>query len=134
MQSTAKWEDEFRSTVDNGRNHMVTVDLPKQKNGSDSGPTALEMTLMGLSGCISTIFAMIAANSKVDFDKLIVHAEDKSPENVPTFSSIKIEVQVKSSQSEEKLQKILKKTTATCPVELLFEAAGVNIDSVLIKI
>jgi len=133
MNSIAKWEEGFRSTVDNGRNHKVTVDLPEQKKGSDCGPTALELTLMGLSGCISTIFSVIATNSKVDFNDLRVDVNDESPENVPTFSSIKIEVRVKSEQNEKKLQKILSKTMKTCPVGLLFEAAGVNIESVLIK-
>lgn len=119
--------------VDNGRNHSVTVDLPETKNGTDQGPTALELTFMGLSGCISTIFAMIAANSKVEFKALTVDLEDTSPGNVKTISSAKAIVRVKSEESERKLQKVLDKTKAACPVEVLFENAGVNIETTLIK-
>ena len=132
MQSTARWEQGLRSVVDNGRGHSVTVDLPEAKNGTDQGPTALELTFMGLSGCISTIFALIAANSKVEFEALTVNLEDTSPENVKSISSVKAIVRVKSEESERKLQKVLDKTKATCPVELLFEDAGVDIETTLV--
>jgi len=132
MQSTAKWEEGFRSTVDNGRNHSVTVDLPGEKNGTDKGPTALELSLMGLSGCVSTIFAMVAAKSKIDLESLTVDVEDMSSENAKVISSAKIIVRVKSEESEEKLQKVLDKTKAACPVGLLFESAGVDIETSLV--
>ena len=133
MQSTAKWEQGVRSVVDNGRNHSVTVDLPEEKNGTDQGPTALELSFMGLSGCISTIFAMIAAKSNVTLESLTVNVEDTSPENVKVMSSAKATVRVKSEDSEEKLQKVLDKTKAACPVGILFESAGVTIETTLVK-
>ncbi len=133
MQSTAKWQQGFCSVVDNGRGHSITVDLPASKNGTDQGPTALELTLMGLAGCVSTIFAMVAANSKVNFEALTVDLEETSPENVKTISSAKAVVKVKSEEPEDKLQKVLDKTKAACPVGVLFENAGVNIETVLVK-
>ena len=68
MKTTAKWINQFQSVVDNGRSHAMVIDLPAAQDGKDSGPTALELALMGLSGCLSTIFAKVAAKMRLPFE------------------------------------------------------------------
>ena len=111
----------------------MVLDLPEEKGGSDKGATALELTLMSLSGCISTIFSKIAGNSDVAFESLKVHVEGSVPDKAKTITGVKATVYVNSDESEEKLQKILDKTMAACPVGILFEQADVSMESTLVK-
>ena len=65
MKSTVRLaEGCYQSIVDNDRHHGLVIDLPDAKSGDDLGPTALELAVMGLSGCISTIWAVVAAKAR----------------------------------------------------------------------
>ncbi|MHA1367288.1 MAG: OsmC family protein [Candidatus Heimdallarchaeota archaeon] len=66
MISTYRLIKNFQGVVDNGRTHTVVVDLPKNIEGEDLGPTALELAVMAYSGCIGTIFAKIAKKMRLD--------------------------------------------------------------------
>ena len=44
--STAKLVENLRSLVDNSRTHAVVCDVPNSKGGDNTGPTALELTIM----------------------------------------------------------------------------------------
>jgi len=76
----------YQSVVDNGRNHGVVMDLPEKKSGDNVGATALEMAGMALAGCISTIWAVVANNSKCSYRKMIVELElDKPDEAIAAY-------------------------------------------------
>ena len=120
MKSTCIWVKNYQSIVDNGRSHAIVIDLPE---GDNMGPTALELAVMGLSGCIGTIFAMVAKNSKVPIEKLVVEVEAEKGSS--TITSAKGIVKVKSSADEEKIRKVLKKTLSICPVGLLYKEANI---------
>ncbi|MDK2463414.1 MAG: osmotically inducible protein C, partial [Candidatus Korarchaeota archaeon] len=60
MRARSKLVEGFRSVIDDGRGHSVVTDLPKDMGGTDTAPTALELAVMALAGCITTIFAMVA--------------------------------------------------------------------------
>lgn len=129
MKSTAKWVEGFKSTVDNGGTHEIVIDLPEDQGGTDTGPSALELTVLGLSGCVSTIFALVAKNSDLDFTSLRVDVD--AEKGTKTIEKADVKVYVKAD--DQKLtEKVLKKTMKTCPVGVLFEQAGVNVTSELI--
>ena len=46
----------YRSVINDSRGHEIITDMPESNNGNDTGPTALELTVMSLAGCITTIF------------------------------------------------------------------------------
>lgn len=123
----------YQSVVDNGRNHGIVLDLPEGKNGDNVGATALELAAMALAGCISTIWAVVAANSKVSYRKMVVELEIDKPDDAPTFTTSKATVKVDSEESEEKLERILSKTIEACPVGKLFEQAGIETDAKIEK-
>jgi putative redox protein len=75
MKSKSLWTQQFQSVVDNGRNHSLVIDLPESKGGINSGPTALEICLMSFSGCVGTIFAMVAEKMRLTFEKMEVDVE-----------------------------------------------------------
>jgi len=129
MKSTSKHVSQcYQSIVDNDRHHGIVLDLPGAKGGDDLGATALELVVMALSGCISTIWAVVATNSKVAYDRLLVAVEADKPDDQPTITAVRCVVTVESKESREKLQRTLDKTMNTCPVGKLYEKAGIPID------
>jgi uncharacterized OsmC-like protein len=126
MKSTSKHVSQcYQSIVDNGRHHGVVLDLPGAKGGDDLGPTALELVVMALSGCVSTIWAVVATNSKVTYDRMLVEVEADKPDDQPTITAVRCVVTVESKEPREKLQRTLDKTMSTCPVGKLYEKAGI---------
>jgi putative redox protein len=133
MKSTSKHVSHcYQSVVDNDRHHGVVLDLPGAKGGEDLGPTALELAVMALSGCISTIWAVVATNSKVTYDRLVVVVEADKPDDQPTITAARAEVTVESKEPRDKLQRTLDKTMAACPVGKLYEKAGIEVQTILV--
>jgi putative redox protein len=119
--------------VDNDRHHGLVIDLPEAKSGDDLGPTALELAVMGLSGCISTIWAVVAGKARVSYHSVRVELEADKPDDAPTITAVRAKVYVNSEASKERLEKILDQVMKTCPVGQLYEKAGVQIETELIK-
>jgi len=134
MQSTSKWQENFRSIVDNGRGHEVEMDLPPGKNGDDKGATAFEFTLMALSGCVTTIYAMIAANSNVKIDSMEAVCKAETNDAGTEYNKVVIENRVSSDADQEMLEKLMQKTIAACPVGNLFKLANIPLEEVVIKV
>jgi len=105
----------------------MVLDLPGAKGGDDLGPTALELAVMALSGCISTIFAIVAKNSKVTYHKFVCEVEADKPDDAPTIVSAKAKVYVESADGYDKVNRVLSKTMLACPVGQLYEKAGIAI-------
>lgn len=126
MKATALLTAGFKSTLTNARGHEIITDLPKDMDGEDLGAMALEVTVMSLSGCISTIFAMVAKKSRLSFDSIDVKLDATKGEK--TIEQVTGEVTVKSEAAAEKVKKVLDHTMAMCPVGIIFENAGIKID------
>jgi len=127
MKSKSIWTREFQSVVDNGRNHSMVIDLPEAKGGNNSGPTALEIAVMSFSGCVGTIFAMVAQKMRVSFDKMEVESDAQQKDNASTITDLHFIFSIKTNESKEKIEKCLDHTMSTCPVGVLFKQAGVRI-------
>ena len=123
----------FQSIVDNDRRHGLVLDLPEAKGGNDFAPTALELVVMGLAGCISTIWAVVAKNSRLSYRNIEVVVDAEMPDGAPTITGAKAVVTVDSDEPEEKLQRVLEKTMQVCPVGRLYEKAGIEIGTQLIR-
>ncbi len=127
MKSNSLWTRKFQSVVDNGRNHSMVIDLPEEKGGSNSGPTALEMCVMSFGGCVGTIFAMVAEKMRLTFEKMEVELIAEQNHNAPTITDIHFTLSIHTSERIEKIEKCLEHTVNTCPVGVLFKQAGVSI-------
>lgn len=127
MKSTSLWTRQFQSVVDNGRNHSLVIDLPEAKGGSNSGPTALEMCVMSFSGCVGTIFAMVAQKMRLTFEHLEVEVNAEQKNEAPTITDIHFIMNIKTIETKDKIEKCLEHTMNTCPVGVLFKQAGVKI-------
>jgi putative redox protein len=127
INSRAKRVEEFRITVDDGRAHSVCLDLPPEI-GTDMGPTALELGVMSFSGCVATIFTLMAKKMRVSISDLNVKVRAEKPEGARTVTKADFEIIVKTGETEEKINRVWKKTRENCPVGILFEQAGVQVD------
>ena len=127
MKSTSLWTRQFQSVVDNGRNHSMVIDLPEAKGGINSGPTALEMCVMSFSGCVGTIFAMVAQKMRLTFEHMEVEVNAEQKNEAPTITDIHFIMNIKTIETKDKIEKCLEHTMNTCPVGVLFKQAGVKI-------
>lgn len=132
MESKSLWTRQFQSVVDNGRNHSMVIDLPEVKGGTNSGPTALEVCLMGFSGCIGTIFAMVAKKMRITFEFMEVSVKAEQKNEAPTFTDIHFVLSIKTDDEKSKIEKCLAHTLETCPVGVLYTQAGVNMTNEII--
>ncbi|TKG91010.1 OsmC family peroxiredoxin [Puteibacter caeruleilacunae] len=126
MKARTIWNENFKSIVDNGRGHEIVCDLPPAQNGDDMGATALEVCLMSYSGCVATIFAMMAKKMRIEFSALEVDVEGEKSEETGTIGDVIVNVNIESEQLEEKIRKCMDMTLKTCPVGVLFANAGVQ--------
>jgi uncharacterized OsmC-like protein len=121
FKTTAKWIENVRSVVDNGRTHSVVCDLSIAAGGDDKGPTANELALMALADCAVTIFADICKQSKIELVKLetVVEAE-KSPDS-PLLFGVTVKTKVCANARRELIEAAWRRTEANCPVLSIFK-------------
>lgn len=129
MKSKSVLVDGYQSVIDNGRNHAVVTDLP---DSTDVGASALELSVMSLTGCISTIFKKVASKMRLNVER--VEVEMDADKGSDTIEKVSYTVRVRSDASEDKLNKCLKNTEKSCPVGVLFSRAGVEIEGTLEKV
>lgn len=132
MKSISLWTKNFQSVVDNGRNHSLVIDLPETKGGNNSGPTALELCVMSFSGCVGTIFAMVAEKMRLSFSKMDVNVVAEQKNDAPTITNIHFILSIQTTHEKDKIEKCLEHTMKTCPVGVLFKQAGVEITNEII--
>ncbi len=126
MKATTTWTEGTSSIITDNRGHETIVDLPEAKGGMDLGPTAFELCLMSYSGCVNTIFNIVAKKMRIEFSALEVDTIGHQKDNAPTFTDVEVELRVESDSSDAKIDSCLQKTLKMCPVGVLFHQAGVN--------
>lgn len=134
LKAKCVWQEGFKSCIDNTRGHSVNIDLPENKGGNDSGPMALELTVMSLGGCIVTIFALLARKMKIDFTSLSCEVQALIPDKSPTITKCDAKVKIKSDADTEKIELCIEKTKKICPVGVIFENANIEVETTLEKL
>jgi uncharacterized OsmC-like protein len=121
VKAKATWVENVRSIADNQRTHSVVCDLSAAVGGTDSGATALELSLMALADCGVTIFADVCKKSNIVLSKAEVTVEaDKSPDS-PIISGVTMKVNVVSKARKELVEAAWRRTEANCPVLFIFK-------------
>jgi uncharacterized OsmC-like protein len=121
IKAKATWVENVRSIVDNQRTHSVVCDLSTGAGGTDSGPTAVELSMMALADCGVTIFADVCKKSNIQPSKVEVTVEaDKGPDS-PAVTGVTMKVNVVSKARKELVEAAWRRTEANCPVLLIFK-------------
>jgi uncharacterized OsmC-like protein len=124
--ANAKLVKGYRVDVDDGRTHALCLDLSRDDDGTDMGPSALELALMSYAGCYATIFVLTAEKMRFSLKDLEVKGEAVKSEEVGTITEVKFNIMVKADIPEDRIQRIHKLTIQDCPVGKIFEKAGVK--------
>jgi uncharacterized OsmC-like protein len=121
IKAKATWVENVSSIADNQRTHKVVCDLPTAAGGTDTGPTALELSMMALADCGVTIFADVCKKSNIVLSKVEVTVEaEKSPDS-PIVSGVTMKVNVTSKARKELIDAAWRRTEANCPVLYIFK-------------
>jgi uncharacterized OsmC-like protein len=121
IKAKAKWVENVRSIVDNQRTHSVGCDLSTAAGGTDSGPTALELSMMALADCGVTIFADVCKKSNIQLSKVEVTVEADKAADAPSVTGITMKVNVVSNARKELVEAAWRRTEANCPVLNIFK-------------
>lgn len=132
MEATAVWRVGYVTRLADDRGHEVTVDLPVEEGGTDLGTSALELALQSLAGCISTIFALVAAKRRIRYDGLTLQLTGARSKGAPTIQRVQGSMEITSEATLEDAETALRLTVRTCPVGVIFERAGIPIDIELV--
>jgi uncharacterized OsmC-like protein len=131
LYANAKLVKGYRIDVDDGRTHALCLDLSPADDGTDMGPSALELALMSYAGCYATIFVFTAKKMRFSLKDLEVKAEAVKSEEVGTITKVTFEITVKADIPEDRIQRIHKLTLHDCPVGKIFQNAGVKTNYII---
>ena len=120
IKAHAKLIENVQSVVDNTKQHSIVLDLPESKGGGNTGPTALELAIMALADCAVTIFADVAKKSDAALNMVEVTAAAEKPSDSPTPTKVRLHVEVDSTERDQKLRALWRRTEANCPVVKIF--------------
>lgn len=132
MRASGAWEPAFATVLADDRGHPVTVDLTPEEGGEDRGTSALELCVLSLAGCITTIFALVARRRRLRFEGLSVDLAADRPRGAPTITAVRGTLSVVTAATKEDVATVLALTMRTCPVGVLFEKAGVPVEVLLV--
>src|SRR5579864_8287557 len=88
MRASGTWSGGFATRLDDGRGHEVVVDLPEDEGGSDVGTSALELSVLALTGCIATIFRLVAAKRRLQYQRLTIELSASRPPGFLTIEAV----------------------------------------------
>jgi len=128
MQAIGRWAGGYRTVLEDGRTHTVTVDLPRDEGGESAGTTALELAVLALAGCVTTIFALIARRRRLSFAGMSIALEAERPDGAPTITRVRGTFRLRTDASLEEVATALRLTVHSCPVGVVFERAGIPVD------
>jgi putative redox protein len=127
MRAVGTWKGGYATLLEDGRGHAVTVDLPTEEDGRDLGSSALELAVLALAGCITTIFALVAERRRLTFEGMRVELSAERPPRAPTITSVHGTFRLATRASLEEVETALAITLRTCPVGVLFERAQIPV-------
>ncbi len=127
MKASAEWEGAYRSRLTDERGHTITVDLTREEGGEDAGTSSLELAVLSLAGCISTIFLLVAEKRRLPVHAVRVDLEAQRPRGARTITTVSGTARIETTGPAEEVATALRLTVRTCPVGALFEQAGVAV-------
>ncbi|HXQ79278.1 MAG: OsmC family protein [Thermoplasmata archaeon] len=127
MKAVGTWQEGYRTVLEDSTGHRVTVDLPHDEGGGNAGPFALELSLLSLAGCITTIFALVAKKRRLKFEGMSVELDAQRPKGAPTIASVAGVLRVTTTAPWEEVEPTFDITLRTCRVGVLYEKAHIPV-------
>lgn len=128
MQAIGTWTHGYETILEDEHAHRVTVDLPVDEGGRSAGPSALELSVLSLAGCITTIFALVARRRRLTFQGMSVALEAERPPGAPTITRVHGTFRLRTRAELSEVEAALRIALKTCPVGVLFEKAQIPVE------
>jgi putative redox protein len=126
LHAKAKLVENYRIDVDDQRTHAIALDL-SPPDGTDMGPSALELCLMSFAGCYATIFVLTARKMRLSVKDLEVKVDAVKSEEAGTITEANVNIFVDANVAKDRIQRAHELTVQGCPVGKLFKRADVKI-------
>lgn len=126
----------MKAVVDCGEYGSFVTDEPVAHGGGGEGPSPLQAVLGSLSGCKAVTFNRTAKEfglkyDGIDFESsftIDIRGRQGVRGVVPHFKTVRVQANVKTDESEEKLLQVIEEVGARCPVYNLLKDANVNVE------
>ena len=126
----------MKATIDAGEYGSFVTDEPIAHGGGGAGPSPLQAVLGALCGCKAVTFNRAAAEIEfayngIDFDSMFtidIRGRKGVRGVVPHFQTVRVQANVHTDESEERLADLIEEVGARCPVYNLIKDAGVNVE------
>jgi putative redox protein len=126
LHAKAKLVENYRIDVDDQRTHAIALDL-SPPDGTDMGPSALDLCLMSFAGCYATIFVLTTRKMRFVLKNLEVKVDAVKSEEEGTIVEANVDIFVDADIARDRIQRAHELTVKGCPVGKLFERADVKI-------
>ncbi len=134
MKMQVSGKSEGMKTLVKAGKHEIIVDEAEQMGGDNAGANPLQYLLTALVGCTNAVAHMSAKEMEFDLQELSIKANGEfDPRGFMGDSSIRchfetatLKVEVKTSESEERVQELKEMVAARCPVYSTFVAADIE--------
>lgn len=114
MKVQIKYEDGAKF-IAQARTHQFNIDQPKDKGGSDSGMSPLEVFLSSLGSCVAVYAKRYCQDTNIDATDLTVEVDSELSQDRPfRFKDIKIKILL--SQDVGTRKESLLKFAKNCPI------------------
>ncbi len=127
MKVTYKGGKRFVATT---RGHQLTIDQPKERNGSDRGMTPPELFIASLGSCIGVYIVNYCKNVGLNPNDMIVSIDWVLERNPSKISEIKVEITVPKIKDEKRKNAFIRVAHQCTIHKLLIEVPKIGIELV----
>ncbi len=130
IRASGVWRGRMRTDLVAGR-HRFVADEPPEREGQDAGPTPLQLALAGFCACETVTMKRTADKMRLRVDGFEVEADGvidvrgrKGTADVPAhFLRVEVRARVRTSASDERVQRLKEVVERHCAMAALFRAA-----------
>jgi len=107
------------------RKFSLLIDEPINLGGKDTGPNPVEYLLFALGGCLGITIQTVAKEMNININSLKINLKGelnpmrfmgKNFSERAGYKNINVEIDMKSNESREKLEELIKKVEERCPI------------------
>ncbi|BAU26821.1 putative OsmC-like protein [Aneurinibacillus soli] len=136
VSATGTWESGVKTNISIRDFTSFPMDEPPVLGGTDTGPNPMEYVVAALNGCKGVMIPLVAQElgftfAGIDFETTgIIDTRGLMGEEgvSPHFQKIRFHVNIKTEESEERIEQLKNEVERRCPVFNLFVDAGIKID------
>lgn len=107
------------------REFSFIIDEPENLGGKNLGPNPIEYLLFALGGCLGIVIQVVAKEMNLNIEGIKIRLKGelnplrfmgKDFSERAGYKKITAEIEIKSSETKDKLQELLKKVEERCPI------------------